>query len=49
MNGVVCTGRGQIVNTCEGTGKLCDATEASEISLNFDLDNPPDPCLPFVP
>jgi hypothetical protein len=38
---------GQIENTCEGPGKLCDAGSPVEISLGFAT--PSDPCFPYVP
>ncbi len=37
---------GQIENTCEGPGKLCDAGSPAETSLAFGA---ADPCFPFVP
>lgn len=40
---------GQITNTCEGVGKLCDAGSPVELSLGFDTLTPPHPCNPYVP
>ncbi len=40
---------GQITNTCEGAGKLCDAGSPVELSLGFDTLTPPHPCNPYVP
>ncbi len=40
---------GQIENTCEGPGKLCDAVSPVEKSLGFDTPTPPHACDPYVP
>jgi len=40
---------GQITNTCEGVGKLCDAGSLPELSLGFETDTPPHECNPYVP